>query len=146
MKNQKGVAAVEFAIVLILLVPLVFGITEFGRAIYQYNTLTKIVRNGARYLTTQEPINGSYSCDKSTAEVCSRMLYDQHNKLIVSDLDDSSISYSSSTTGSAPFMSVVKVTISGYQFKSSLISLVIPGNNQGYITFGDISVSMRQAL
>ena len=41
---------VEFAIVLPLLVMLLFGITELGRALYQQNTLYKSVSSGARYL------------------------------------------------------------------------------------------------
>ncbi len=42
---------VEFAILLPLIVVLVFGITEFGRAIYQQNTLSKAVASGARYMS-----------------------------------------------------------------------------------------------
>jgi hypothetical protein len=41
---------VELAIVTPLLVILVFGITEIGRALYQQNVLTKAVTAGARYL------------------------------------------------------------------------------------------------
>lgn len=52
--KQKGVAAVEFAFLLtFILVPVAFGITEFGRALYQYNTLDKATRDAARYLSTQ---------------------------------------------------------------------------------------------
>lgn len=45
-----GAVTVEFAIVAPLLVMLVFGITELGRALYQLNTLTKATTTGARYL------------------------------------------------------------------------------------------------
>lgn len=56
MKNkQNGVALVEFALVLPLLLLLTFITTEFGRALYQYNILTKSVRDAARYLSTQTP-------------------------------------------------------------------------------------------
>ena len=41
---------VEFAIMVPIMVLLVFGITELGRALYQWNTLTKIVATGARYM------------------------------------------------------------------------------------------------
>lgn len=41
---------VEFAIVLPLLLMLLFGITELGRALYQQNSLYKAVESGARYL------------------------------------------------------------------------------------------------
>src|SRR3954451_5329385 len=56
-KKQRGVALVEFAITLPLLLAICFGITEFGRAIYTYNTLAKSTRDAARYLTTQAPGN-----------------------------------------------------------------------------------------
>jgi len=42
----------EFAMVLPLVLLVVFGITEFGRAYYQYNTLSKAIRNGARYMSS----------------------------------------------------------------------------------------------
>lgn len=46
---------VEFALVLPLLLILTFITTELSRALYQYNTLTKSVRDAARYLSTQNP-------------------------------------------------------------------------------------------
>lgn len=48
--HQRGSAVVEFAIVLPLLLLLTLGTAEFGHAFYRYNTLTKAVRDGARYL------------------------------------------------------------------------------------------------
>lgn len=48
--RSHGVAMVEFAIVLPLLLMLLFGITELGRALYQQNSLYKAVESGARYL------------------------------------------------------------------------------------------------
>jgi hypothetical protein len=50
--SQSGQSLVEFAMVLPLLLLIVFGITEFGRAYYQYNTLSKAIRNGARYMSS----------------------------------------------------------------------------------------------
>ena len=47
--RQLGIAMVEFAIVLPLLLTLLFAVTEIGRAIVRYNTLTKAVQDGARY-------------------------------------------------------------------------------------------------
>ncbi len=55
-RRQKGVAAVEFGLLMtFILVPLTFGMTEYGRAIYQYNTLMKSTRNAARFLSQQAP-------------------------------------------------------------------------------------------
>jgi hypothetical protein len=47
---QAGAALVEMVILAPLLIILVFGITELGRALYQQNTLTKCVTAGARYM------------------------------------------------------------------------------------------------
>lgn len=50
-REQKGVAAVEFALVLVFLLLLVAGIVEFGRAFWYYDALTKATRDGARFLS-----------------------------------------------------------------------------------------------
>ncbi|MDO8905338.1 TadE/TadG family type IV pilus assembly protein [Hydrogenophaga sp.] len=52
-KHQRGVAAVEMAIVVLPMLILCFGITELGRALYQYNGLVKATRGAARYLSQQ---------------------------------------------------------------------------------------------
>ena len=49
LKNQRGLAAVEFAIVVPVMLFLMLATAEFGRAFYHYNTLTKAVQTGARY-------------------------------------------------------------------------------------------------
>ena len=53
--KQIGAAIVEFALTLPLLLLLTMITTEFGRAIYQYNTIVKSVRGAARYLALQTP-------------------------------------------------------------------------------------------
>ncbi len=48
MKRQRGAAAVEFGIIAILFFTLFFGILEFGRFFYLYNTVQEITRCAAR--------------------------------------------------------------------------------------------------
>lgn len=48
--SQYGAAMIEFALILPILIVLVFGVTELGRALYQQNTLDKAVLTGARFL------------------------------------------------------------------------------------------------
>lgn len=55
--RQKGVAAIELAFVLPLMLILAFGITELGRALYQYNGLVKATRGAVRYLAQQDLAN-----------------------------------------------------------------------------------------
>jgi Flp pilus assembly protein TadG len=59
-RRECGAAAVEFAIVLIPLIILAMGVAEFGRAIWQYETLTKSTRTAARYLSTYLPSDAAY--------------------------------------------------------------------------------------
>jgi len=56
--RQRGSAVVELAIVMPVLLLILLGTAEFGRALFQYNTLTKAVRDGARYLS-QNSLNGT---------------------------------------------------------------------------------------
>jgi len=50
--RQTGVAIVEFAIGLPLLLLLMLATAEFGRIMVQYETLTKAVRDAGRYLAS----------------------------------------------------------------------------------------------
>jgi len=47
-KNEKGASAVEFALILPILIMLVFGIFQFGIAYNNYITITHAAREGAR--------------------------------------------------------------------------------------------------
>lgn len=47
-KGQRGAAAIEFAIVLPVLVLLLFGTTEFGLLLYNQQVITNASREGAR--------------------------------------------------------------------------------------------------
>lgn len=49
--TERGAAAVEFALLLFLLLIIVAGIVEFGRTFWYYDALTKATRDGARFLS-----------------------------------------------------------------------------------------------
>lgn len=49
-RSERGAAAVEFALVVPILIMLVFGIVEFGRGYHAKVELTGAVREGAREL------------------------------------------------------------------------------------------------
>jgi Flp pilus assembly protein TadG len=57
--RQRGTMTVEFVIVAPILLLLMLGIAEFGHALYQYNTLTKAVRDGARYLAKEATVGST---------------------------------------------------------------------------------------
>lgn len=48
-QDQQGVTLVEFALITPIVVLILLGIFDFGRAIYQYNTLSHLAREGARF-------------------------------------------------------------------------------------------------
>jgi Flp pilus assembly protein TadG len=62
--NQRGVAAVEFALIATLLFTLLIGIMEFSRVLYYWNTATEATRLGARLAVV---------CDQDAAAVKSKM-------------------------------------------------------------------------
>lgn len=61
---QRGVAAVEFALIAAILFTLLFGIIEFGRILFMMNTTVEATRLGARLAVV---------CDKDDAVIKSRM-------------------------------------------------------------------------
>jgi hypothetical protein len=150
--RQHGVALIELGISLALLVTITFGITEFGRAIYQYNTLAKAARDGARFLSVRDPssptaitearcivVHGDPSCTApplvpglavSMVSICHAM--------------DPACAATHQAQGASPVINLVTVTIGGanapFTFQS-LFSFVVPN-----IQFGAISATMRQVL
>ena len=48
-RNERGVAMVEFMIVLPVVLFIMFGVTEIGRVLMRYNTLTKALQDGVRH-------------------------------------------------------------------------------------------------
>lgn len=54
MRNERGVQLAELAIILPLFLILFAATAEFGRFFYEYSTLAKATRSGARYLASAE--------------------------------------------------------------------------------------------
>ena len=150
-KKQQGVAAVEFAILLtFVLVPIVFGITEFGRALYYYNTLVKATRDAGRYYAGRTPsATPKTTTDGQTTEClagtglqtasCSGSppLAPGLSITNVQICDRLACSATHANQGAAPTVNLVSVSITGYQF-TSLVPFIVPS-----ITFGPITTTMQ---
>jgi hypothetical protein len=140
-RRQEGVAIVEFALILPFLLLLTFITTEFGRAIWEYNTLTKSVRDAARYLSLQTP--GTH-----VAEARNLMVYGNLAgsgtplALGLSTLNVPDPTWQ--TAGTNPVINTVTVRISGYTFNSMFTS--VWGVPFGTFTYGDITATMRSYL
>ncbi|MGE8178109.1 TadE/TadG family type IV pilus assembly protein [Pseudomonas fluorescens] len=52
-QGQQGMALVEFTIVLPLMLLLLLALGEFGRMLFQYNTLLQASRDAGRYVASQ---------------------------------------------------------------------------------------------
>ena len=72
MSKQKGAALVEFAIVALVFFVIVFGIIEFARAFFVYNTLVEATRRGARVAAICAP----YDIDGSLNKIQNIVLFD----------------------------------------------------------------------
>ena len=48
-ENERGATLVEFAIAMTVFIAAMFGVLEFGRALWVHNALTDAARRGARY-------------------------------------------------------------------------------------------------
>jgi hypothetical protein len=86
----RAQAILEFAIVLVIILALVFGVIEFGRAMYAYLSIVNAARQGVRYAVTGE-YNPAYchdsdgsgtACDSSEEQDAARIpsIKDEVNK------------------------------------------------------------------
>jgi Flp pilus assembly protein TadG len=66
-RNERGAAAVEFALVLPLLVLLFAGIAELGRLYYVQATLAGAAREGARVMALQNNVPATVAAVKAAA-------------------------------------------------------------------------------
>lgn len=150
-KRQSGVAAIELAILMIPLSFMAFGAAEFGRAIYQYNTLVKSTRDAVRYLSTQAPgdaadvttakclaVYGTTDCTGSQlvpglttamVDVCDATLCPGTHQAV------------STGTGTINLVTVYIGQTTPFQFKV-IVPLVM--DNASALTFNVISATMRQ--
>ncbi|WP_157995319.1 TadE/TadG family type IV pilus assembly protein [Peristeroidobacter soli] len=67
--NQWGVATIEFAICAPVLFFLMLATAEVGRAIFQYNTLVKAVRDGARYAANNAAVGTTRVVNLTAARI-----------------------------------------------------------------------------
>ena len=146
-RDQRGAAAVEFALLLTPLVVMLFGTTELGRAIYTYNTLDKTVRDAARHLSQHGPgdvvvqtearclaVYGNESCSgpalapgltTAAVQIC--------------DALSCPSTHAAQPTGLGS-VNLVTVGIQGYAY-NSLVEFVVPD-----MTFNNIAATLRAQL
>ncbi|HEX2531971.1 MAG TPA: TadE/TadG family type IV pilus assembly protein [Burkholderiaceae bacterium] len=140
-KKQHGVALIELALILPLLLLLTFIATEFGRAMYQYNTIAKSVRDAARYLSIQTP--GTHTTEARNLVVYGNLAGTGTPLAIGLDLAQVPLP-TWQTAGATPLINTVTVRVAGYTFNPLFGSVF--GVNFGSITYSDISATMRAPI
>lgn len=159
-QTQRGTAAVEFAMLLVPMLLLAFGVIEYGRAVYHYNTLVKSVRSAVRLMSVYSPDSPDYSTHMAEARCLA--VYGNANctgPTLVPSLSTSQVkicdrkswsdcsgssqaSYRNVTTGSGT-INLVAIRVSGYSFPFIGLPLVTTSPTK---TFGTIESVMRQAV
>ncbi|TAM06967.1 MAG: pilus assembly protein [Paraburkholderia sp.] len=154
-RKMKGAVAVEFAFLAMPLITLLLGIAEFGHAFYEYNTIVKSVRDGARLLSAYDPTD---TTDYPMAQAKCLVAYgtpDCSGPPLVQGLtvDQVVVCDQVNTAGcsgqfknvqtnpAAETINLVQVKVTGYQYAQ-----ITGFFNLGGLIFGDISCVMRQVL
>jgi Flp pilus assembly protein TadG len=140
--HQQGVALVEFALILPLLLILTFTTTEFGRALYEYDSVTKSVRDAARYLTTQTPGSAAAQTAAQNLVIYGYTAPPSGSPPLARGLSAATVTSTWGSAGSAPVINTVEVRVSNYQFQS--IFTTVFGLSFGTVTFSDITAAMRK--
>jgi Flp pilus assembly protein TadG len=109
--SDRAAAMVEFAIVLPVLLLIVFGIVDFGRALFTLNNLTAAVREGARMASTQ------ITPDPTVAASMTAVQNTVTNYVIAFGGSSGAATVSETFTGGAPpTMQSITVQIVSYPF------------------------------
>ena len=137
----------EFALILPLLLMLTMITTEFGRAIYQYNTIVKSLRQATRYLSLQTP---------------STKITEAKNLVVFGNIAGTGLALVPGLTlaqvptptwlsiASVPRINTVTITVTCYKFRPLLTSVFgvtfssdITCDGISGIRYADISATMR---
>lgn len=161
--RMRGLALLELALILPVLVVLTFAVLEFSLVLSQYKTVVNQVRAGARYLTTKPPGSGREEAiclvrhgDPSrsgTACVTTSSIApgfaNAATTVTVQDALNAATTHRSQATAPGDANSVVvnlvTVTVSNYPY-TLLFGQILPGifGNVTTLTFDPISTTMRQ--
>ena len=151
--RQHGAAIVEFALLLVPMLILCFGVAEYGRAIYHYNTVVKSVRSAVRVLSQHNPSDASYDArvtqakclavygnnectgsplapglDVSNVKVCDRVAWGACSGAVQSDYNNVSTGLGTIILGRTPAMSSTEVI--------SRLSTILPSRGSRSIASG----------
>ncbi|MCL1048203.1 pilus assembly protein [Shewanella abyssi] len=115
--KQNGVAAVEFTLLLPLLLLLIFTTAELGRGIYQYSHLTRMIRDAGRHLSQTVETTGygipptlnDATCNGCISDTKNILIYGANtgNKALLSGITITDVSIAETPAGSG----IVVITV-----------------------------------
>lgn len=138
---DRGVALIEFALILPLLLILIVVTVDIGRAVFRYNTTAKTVRDAVRYISVWP--EGSHVTEMRNLVVYGNTAgtgLPMDSALTAELVLDPAYQ----TVGMNPVMRTVTVTVEGYEYVpmiSEVFGVPLPT-----LTFSDISATMRSPL
>lgn len=153
--TQRGAAAIELGLLFLPLAVIAFGSAEMGRAMHEYNTVGKTVRDAARYLSTASAgsilaarclaLTGSAAvtgaaCSVSTPVLPGLTLAQVSACDPTTCADHSLQAYGTPGTANAGVMNLVSVTITGYAF-TSMVPFATPS-----FAFGPVRATMPKQI
>lgn len=146
--QQVGVAAVEFAFVLVIMLLIMAGVVEFGRTFWYADALTKATRDGARLMSSW-PVATLSSNGVGTAKTLAKNSANAANVSPQLALDDVSVeclndgfSPVACADGTAP--ANVRVRITGFTVNlGAWFPFIGP---DGLISFSNISLSPHTTM
>ncbi len=141
--RQHGAALVELALILPLLLLLTLITTEFGRAMHQYNSLTKSVRDAVRYLSLQAP--GTHLTEARNLVIFGNLAGTGAPLALGLNLSHVPAPIWQAE-GTNPIINTVTIRVVNYTFQPLLLSAFGVNFANGNIPFGQISATMRAPI
>ncbi len=142
--KRRGVAAVEFALVITPMLILALGVAEFGRMMYTFNALDKSVRDAARFMTAPpptlaDPIGAARNLAVygSLTPTGSPLAPGLTTGMVTVCTSATCGNHLNQPTGSG-VINLVSVSINGYQYES-IVTYVAPA----VVNFSNIATTMR---
>ena len=137
LRNSEGSTLVEFSLVLLMLLIVIFGIVEMARLVLVYTTIANSARAGARYaivhggdLTSGASGNGNDANVKAVVKG-----FASAGTLPLAD-SDITVTYSpTNTAGSTVTVKVVYTYRPLLSYFDSLLNVRLGSTSQGVITF-----------
>jgi len=118
-KSEKGQTLLEFALVTLIFFILVFGMIEFGRALWTWNTIVQAIWAGARYAVVETPTSND-------TEIKKVVVYNDPNASssstpVVPGLTETNVivnylNNDGSAASNKNVADVIAVEVTGYQF------------------------------